>query len=121
MIPTPENDYAKAHALFNRGHAEQRARLQTALSQIGPQCPQRTWWRNASLPLRLTAAGLMIAATVALLSLSQGERAYGLEGLKERLRTIRSLHLKGWLYHYTNSDSGKVPLAFPFYLFFERA
>ncbi len=33
MIPLSENDFAEAHELFNRGHAEQRARLMTALSQ----------------------------------------------------------------------------------------
>jgi outer membrane lipoprotein-sorting protein len=120
MIPRPESEWIEAHALFSRGHAEQRARLLSALSQTAPRRSRRTWWRNTPLPLRLTAASLLIAATAALLSLSPGERAFGIEGLRERLLTIRSLHLKGWLYHYTTTDSGRVPMAYPTEYFYER-
>jgi outer membrane lipoprotein-sorting protein len=120
MIPLPEKDLADAHKLFHRGHAEQRARLMAALSQTVERRTEKISPRTIPLPLRLTAAGLLIAATVALLSLSPGGRAYGIEGLKERLFAIRSLHLKGWIYHYRDTDSGRVPLAFPTEWFYER-
>lgn len=120
MMPLPENDFAEAHELFNQGHAEQRARLMAALSQATQPRPKKASWRTIPLPLRLTAAGLLIAATAAFLSLSQGERAYGIEGLRERLLTIRSLHVKGWIYQQTKTEVGKATIAFPTEMFYER-
>jgi outer membrane lipoprotein-sorting protein len=113
MTRIPDTELRAAHELFTAGHTEHRDRLMSALQHAKQTAPRQSWWQTVPMPMRLTAAGLLIAATAALIGLLQGDRAYGVEGLRERLLAIRSLHVKGFIYQQTKTDVGPATIAFP--------
>jgi outer membrane lipoprotein-sorting protein len=113
MTQIPDTDLRTAHELFAASHNEQRNRLMSALQHVKQAVRRQSWWQTVPMPVRLTAAGLLIAATAALIGLLQGDRAYGVEGLRERLLAIRSMHVKGFIYQQTKTDAGPATIAFP--------
>ncbi|TWU25513.1 hypothetical protein [Bythopirellula polymerisocia] len=72
---------------------------------------------------RLAVAALLLVAIGLLLSLGGGtpQTVYGMEHLAERLMTIRSLYLKGWIYQTITSENGDEKLEkFPTELYARR-
>jgi outer membrane lipoprotein-sorting protein len=78
--------------------------------------------RRRSLPRRVAVAAalMLVAGAVALFGLRGPERVYGLEGLKDRLLALRSLHIMGGVYQQTTTEFGKATLRFPTETFHER-
>lgn len=81
--------------------------------------PLPKWLRYS----RLAVAALLLVAIGLLLSFGGGtpQTVYGMEHLAERLMTIRSLHLKGWIYQTITSENGDEKLEkFPTELYAKR-
>jgi outer membrane lipoprotein-sorting protein len=113
MTRISDTELQSAHEPFTTAHAEQRDQLMSALQHARQTAPHQPWWQAVPMPMRLTAAGLIIAAMAALVGLLQNGRAYGVEGLRERLLSIRSLYVKGFVYQQTKTDAGPATIAFP--------
>ncbi len=72
---------------------------------------------------RLVSAAIVLLAVGLLIFASRGstQPAYGLENLAERLATIHSLHLKGWMYQKITSQHGEEKIEkFPTELYAKR-
>ncbi|HTI50446.1 MAG TPA: hypothetical protein VL475_05825, partial [Planctomycetaceae bacterium] len=109
MKPFPSDDQIReAHAVFDEDHDRLRTELFSALTVV-----DRRPLQQASKTRRIawTAIGL-VAGLLALVSLAfalidgASRPAYALDGIHERLRQIRSLHVKGWTY-YVETKEGK--------------
>lgn len=122
MTTPVDADFRRAYEVFGRGHEGQRAALvaKLRLEDAKPQAAGRPNWRSRSVRMALAAGLVVAAAGAALFGLRGPERVYGVEGLKERLLAVRSLHIKGWLYQQTMTEFGQATIRFPTETFHER-
>lgn len=122
MTVPVDADFRRAYEVFARGHQRQRAALVAKLAEADakPQAASRPWRRTMTMRAALAAVLVLVAGTVALFGLRGPERVYGVEGLKERLLAIRSIHIKGWLYQQTKTEFGMATVRFPTETFHER-
>jgi outer membrane lipoprotein-sorting protein len=65
-------------------------------------------------------AHLAITATAAVAILLIARPASAVDGLRERLNDVRSIHVKGWVYQQIGTEFGDATLAFPTEIFHER-
>jgi outer membrane lipoprotein-sorting protein len=116
MNTPTEDKFRDVYAVYERNHAEQRA---TMLAALQPTMPVTRGWK-----LRLAAAalaavlivGLGIAGVVSL----RPTPAFGLDGVRERLQSLNSLHIKGFIYHRTTTPFGVATLRFPTECYYQR-
>jgi hypothetical protein len=109
MKSFPSDDRIReAHAVFDEDHDRLRNQLISALTVVGRRALQQ-----ASRTRRITwTAVALVASLLALVSLAialidgASRPVYALDGIHERLRQVRSLHVKGWTY-YVESKPGK--------------
>lgn len=118
MTAPVDADFRRAYQVFGREHERQREALVAKLAETGAKPQAARKW--PSMRVALAATLMLMAGAVALFGLRGPEHVYGVEGLKERLLAVRSLHIKGWLYQQTMTEFGKATLRFPTETFHER-
>src|SRR4051794_7975994 len=97
-----EDDFRDAYAAYERNHAGQREAMLGALPHVSPIK------RRLRLPPAAAAlvAALVIALGIAGFVAIRPTPAYGLDGLRERLQSINSWHIKGYIYQRTTTQFG---------------
>src|SRR4051812_33849863 len=113
---TPAEDrFRNAYAAYDREHAEQRDAMLTALSQV----PTARHMKLRPVAAALAAVFLVALGVVGFMSI-RPTPAFGLDGVRERLQTLRSLHVKGFLYERTMTPFGVATVRFPTERYYER-
>jgi hypothetical protein len=111
-----DETFRESYGMFDVCHAEQRQELLTAL----PTGPRRLRRRRPAQRAAALAAALVVAAGIAGVALVRSTPAYGIEGVRERLLSLRSLHLKGWQYQRDTTEFGVATLRFPVERYYQR-
>ncbi len=120
-----ENTLQSYYQTFDRRHDKYCKELLDSLPSVRGAAQSN---KARFLPLRLTYSRLVLAALLLVaigLFLSLGgsptQPVYGMEHLAARLLTIRSLHLKGWMYQTITSGDGEESVQkFPTELYAKR-
>jgi hypothetical protein len=116
MNPPTDDDFRTAYAAFEQNHAVRRDAM---LAQLPIE---RTVRRR--LPLRplvaALAAVLVVGFGIAGFEAMRPAPAYALDGLRERLQSLRSLHLKGAVFERTKTQFGVATIRFPVERYYER-
>ncbi len=120
-LPTDAH-FRQAYEVFDRDHVRRREELLEMLSAAPPEPPQRAlaWRRRMWVPTGLAATLLGVALVATLFTLGRVPRVYGVEGLRDRLLSIDTLHIKGWIYQQTKTEVGMATIAFPTEEFYKR-
>jgi outer membrane lipoprotein-sorting protein len=109
-----EEDFQSAYAVYDRNHATLRDDLLGRLSQR-PAISRRL----RLLPAAAVAA-LIVGMGIAGFWTMRPAPAFGLDGLRERLQALRSLHLKGAVFQRTQTQFGVATIRFPVERYYER-
>ena len=122
MNDLADDDFRRAYQAFGRRHDDQRTVLLEILPNVTakPQAVRRRTGRRIHFRGSLAAVILLLAASVAFFKMGPTQRVYGLDGLQQRLMALRSLHIKGWIYHQTKTEFGDATLRFPTETYHER-
>lgn len=116
MNTPTEDKFRDAYTVYNRNHDKQREAMLAALPQAAP-ITRRISFRPAAAAL---AAALVIALGIACFVAIRPMPAYGLDGIRERLQSVRSLHLKGAMFARTKTKFGVATIRFPIERYYER-
>src|SRR4051794_8198537 len=111
-----EDNFRDAYAVYGRNHDAQREAILAALPQTMP-IKQRLRLRPAAAAL---AAALVIALGIAGFVAIRPMPAYGLDGLRERLQSINSWHIKGYIFQRTTTQFGVATVRFPTERYYQR-
>ena len=113
--PTDEM-FRSAYAVHERDHAAQREAMLGALPQEAPIARRLRLRIAVAAFAAVLLGGLGIAGFVAL----RPSPAFGLDGLHERLQSLRSIYVKGWEFQRTKTKFGTATLRFPIERYYER-
>lgn len=95
---------------FDNRHDQLRGKLFDLLSDTRVVEPDRSngWRSSRTMYQRLTLAALLLIAVglSTFYNWSPTQPAFGIENLAERLLTIRSIHLQGWIYQVITTEEG---------------
>ncbi len=119
-LPTEEllND---AYAAFGRVHDARKQEFMAMINQRAAASKIRSRPKSRRQIVSLVAAlAAAVLVAVGIGSLMRPAPAYGLEGLPERIRQLRSLYVKGWLYQKTKTEFGVATVRFPVERYYER-
>jgi outer membrane lipoprotein-sorting protein len=116
MNTPTEDNFRDAYAVYERNHAEQREAMLAALPQSAPM-KRRLRLRPA---LAALAAVLVIALGIAGFEAIRPTPAYGLDGLRERLQSLKSWHIKGYIFQRTKTQFGVATVRFPTERYYQR-
>ena len=119
MTAPTEDIVREAYSRWGQNHAELREQLLASL-----ETPAPTRVRPALRPRVLAMAAAAALAAVAVTGSYLATRpapAYGIEAVRERLQSLRSLYLKGKIYQRETTEFGVATVAFPFERYYERS
>src|SRR5215212_11816990 len=116
MNTPTEDKFRDAYTIYDRNHDKQREAMLAALPQPAP-ITRHVSLRSAAAAL---AAGLVVALGIAGFVAIRPMPAYGLDGLRERLQSINSWHIKGYIFQRTTTQFGVATIRFPTERYYQR-
>lgn len=129
----PEADIVRALKPFHRDHERLKEELMASLPGMSSatqsvQDHVLTHTKRRAWVMRTSGGLVAVVAVMVMVWLSMtGSNenvAYGIEGLQERLLKVRSVHMKGWTYHWMfdkqNNRVGDKPMKLPMEQYYER-
>src|SRR5689334_7135377 len=117
MNSPSDEDFRAAYAPFEQHHAEQREAMLAGLTRV---TPSRRAVRLRPAVLAALEAEVVIGFGIVGLETARPTSAYGMDGIRERLQSLRSLHVKGVLFERTKTPFGVATIRFPVERYYER-
>src|SRR5215471_14253908 len=119
MSSPADEDFRAAYAAFDQSHAAQRDAMLAQLA-VAPVATSAAHHRRLHPLVAAMAAVLVIGFGIAGFEAVRPTPAYGLDGLRERLQSLRSLYLKGAVFGRTKTQFGVATIRFPVERYYER-
>jgi outer membrane lipoprotein-sorting protein len=116
MNTPTEDHFRESYTVYERNHAQQREAMLAAL----PQAAAVKRRLNLRPAFAAFAAVLIVALGIASFEAIRATPAYGLDGLRERLQTLNSWHIKGYYFKQTKTQFGIATLQFPIERYYQR-
>ena len=115
MTAPTEELFRDAYARWGRNHETLREELMARIATLPSARRSRRHWFPAVAVVLVAVVGSS-ATYVA----TRPTPAYGVEGARQRMQSLRSLYLKGTMYQRETTDFGVALVRFPFERYYER-
>lgn len=117
MNSLSDDDFRAAYSGLGRTHSTQREAMLRGLTEWTPRRP-RLRFRPAVVAA--AAAMLILGFGIAGFEALRPNPVYGLDGIRERLQSLNSLHVKGYIYHRVATPFGVAAIRFPTERYYQR-